>query len=491
VRDDSDVQITPLMNPAGLDRLHEALTKAGYTGPGVVARLGPQARAALDRNDFRPALRTLGDDPLDTLIKVYVCGQTVDREAAARALPLPEVVEAGFLEPVPGGLRAGVDLHPYENWWLLADVPELLRPGHALRGDHVLGVGGASQTLALATPRQPVDTALDLGTGCGVQALHLSTHARRVTGTDLSERALRYAATTSALNGLDWELLRGDMTEPVTGRRFDLVVSNPPFVIGPGEGTHFYRDSGRPADGICAELAGRAEELLTEGGHLQFLANWAHVEGEPWQERVAGWLADTAVDGWVIQREVADPVDYVHLWLRDSGEQGDLARAAAWLDWFDEQRIEAVGFGLVTLRRRTGGGVPRVRIEDLRQQVEQPLGSHIADWFSRQDLLRTTDLLSTRLSAAPGLVLRTESVLGQEGWAENLRVIAQTGGLRWTEEVDEATAALVASCSGHLTLADQLELLAAAHGLDEHALVEVAVPVVAHLVERGYLTAAG
>ena len=53
------------------------------------------------------------------------------------------------------------------------------RPGRPLREDHVLGIGGASTTLASWTPRPHVDRALDLGTGCGVQALHLEGARRR------------------------------------------------------------------------------------------------------------------------------------------------------------------------------------------------------------------------------------------------------------------------------------------------------------------------
>src|SRR5262249_10867861 len=155
------------------------------------------------------------------------------------------------------------------------------RPG-PLRTDHVLGVGNAATTLAGATIRQTVRSALDIGTGCGVQALELSEQAASVTATDLSPRALRFAATTAVLNGLSWELLAGDLVAPVAGRRFDLVVSNPPFVTGPGTTRYTYRDSGRPGDGICAELAATAGDVLTEGGTMQFLANWVHVVGEDW-----------------------------------------------------------------------------------------------------------------------------------------------------------------------------------------------------------------
>jgi methylase of polypeptide subunit release factors len=98
----------------------------------------------------------------------------------------------------------------------------------------VLGVGAAASTLAQSVVRTPVERALDVGTGCGIQALHLSRHSRSITATDLSQRALRMAATTAAVNGLTWDLRAGSLLEPVAAEQFDLIVSNPPFIVGPG-----------------------------------------------------------------------------------------------------------------------------------------------------------------------------------------------------------------------------------------------------------------
>jgi hypothetical protein len=488
-----------LLSRAGVDRLREALTTAGYTGTGIAERLGAEAATAAGRHDFRAALRLTGDgDRLATLIRVFVCQQVEPPAAVAAALaplPLAEALTAGLVEPYADGLRQGVDLEPYavpEDRWVVADVPAAARPGVPLPRDHVLGVGAASTTLAQATVRHPVRVALDLGTGCGVQALHLSTHAETVTATDLSPRALRFAATTAALNGLTWELLRGDLAEPVSGRRYDLVVSNPPFVVGPGVATHTYRDSGRAGDAVCVELVATAPHLLTDGGTMQFLANWMHVTGEDWGDRVAGWVAGTGLDAWVIQREVADPMAYVNLWLADAAEGADPRRVAAWLDWFDAQKVEGVGFGLVTLRRG-GHADPVVRIEDLRQQVQGPLGGHVADWFARQDWLRVRDagdLLATRYRLADGVRLRQEATLGPDGWAVDRQVLALHDGLRWAEEVDPLVLALVSGCDGSVAVRDQLAVLAAAHNVPETDLAEVAGPIVAHLVERGILTPA-
>ncbi|MEJ3743540.1 methyltransferase [Actinomycetes bacterium KLBMP 9797] len=475
-------------------RLREALQTAGYTSAGIAARLGPVATAAAARNDFRAALRsTMDGDRLDTLIRLFVCAQTEPVAAVTEALaplPLAAARAAGLVVPSGEGLRQGLDLEPYaDEWWVLADLPASAHPGRPVAPDHVLGVGGASATLAGATTRRPVGAALDLGTGCGVQALHLSRHAATVTATDVSERALRFAAANAALNDLAWELLAGDLVAPVAGRRFDLVVSNPPFVVGPGESTYAYRDSGRVGDGVSAELAAAAPDLLTEGGVLQYLANWAHVTGEDWADRVAGWFAGTGLDAWVVQREVADPLSYVDLWLSDAGEPADPLRKAAWLDWFDAHKVEAVGFGLVTLRRG-GAADPVVRIEDLRQQVEGLLGGHVAAWFDRQDWLRGRDaeaLLAARYRAADGLRLRQEATLGPEGWAVDRQVLAMPHGLRWTEETDPLVLALVGGCDGQVPMRDQIAVLAVAHEVAEAELADAAVPILAHLVERGIL----
>ena len=65
-------------------------------------------------------------------------------------------------------------------WWVVSDLGTGLDgAGGPLPAEHVLGVGGASATLAQLTPRRAVGRTLDVGTGCGVQALHASRHSAR------------------------------------------------------------------------------------------------------------------------------------------------------------------------------------------------------------------------------------------------------------------------------------------------------------------------
>jgi hypothetical protein len=59
------------------------------------------------------------------------------------------------------------------------------------------------------------------------------------------------------------------------------------------------------------------------------------------------------------------------------------------------------------------------------------------------------------------------------------------------EQVDPLVLALVSACDGAVPLRDQLDVLAAAHEADPDVLRQAAVPLVAHLVERGILLPAG
>ncbi len=474
--------------------MRESLTTADFTSDGIARHLGEPATNAAKRNDFRAALsRTGGGAPLDTLIRLFIAGQSEPGEAVAQVFDIADAERMGLIRPIDGGYTAGLDLEPYgDDAWIVSDLPSDRQPG-PLPKDHVLGVGAASETLANAIIRDPVDRALDLGTGCGIQAVGLSRHARHVVATDISERALTFAATTAALSNREWDLRRGDMAEPVRDEKFDLIVSNPPFVAGPGVATHTYRDSGRPGDAICRELAQASRDLLTDGGTIQFLANWLHIKGDDWAERVSGWFAGTGMDVWVIQREVSDPMSYVDMWRTDASEDADPQRAAAWLDWFDANQVEAIGFGLVTARNNHNQ-TPAVRAETLRQPVAHPFGPEVAKWFERQDWLRDKtldELLDTRYRAAEGLRLNQDAVLGAGGWDVTTQRLVQTVGLGWTEEVDPVTLAMVSGADGSVPLRDQLALLETAYEVPPGTLSGSAGIIVMHLIERGFLTAVG
>lgn len=420
---------------------------------------------------------------------------------ALAPLPLDAAVAAGLIDQTAGSVRARLEIRPYGEadtapgallWWVVSDFGADVRSG-PLATDHVLGIGGASASLAQATPRRNVGRALDIGTGCGVQALHLATHAAEVVGTDVSARALRLAATTAALSGVELELRSGSLTAPVTGQRFDLVVANPPFVVSDGRAGYDYRDSGLAGDALCARLVAELPGVLARGGSAHLLANWIVPRDGDWRRRVGEWVARSGCDAWVWQREVLDPGEYVTLWLRDAGltprDPAWNSRYTAWRDWLDDAGAAAIGMGVVHLWQTDES--PVVELEDVPQHLEQPIGPYLPGWVARQRWsVRTTDgeLLATALRAADGLVLDRSDVLAVDGgWRPAVATLRQSSGMHWSVEADESIAALVAACDGTRPLAAGIAVLAAVLERSVDEVAAAALPVVRELVGRGFL----
>ena len=73
---------------------------------------------------------------------------------------------------------------------------------------------------------------LDLGTGSGCVAIAIAKHRSRaqVTATDASRAALAVARENAARHGSGIEFIESDWLKALAGRRFDLIVSNPPYV---------------------------------------------------------------------------------------------------------------------------------------------------------------------------------------------------------------------------------------------------------------------
>jgi hypothetical protein len=504
-----DAQTSDLtLAPPVLHALREALVAAGYTVAGVTELLGPLAHAALGRNETTPGLRATSDGtPLATMTRLWQLQAPVAATDVQAALPglLDPLCAAGLLERSVEEVRARVDVRPYaddlRDWWMISDLtPGLDGDNQAMAPDHVLGVSSASSTLAELTVREPFGSALDLGSGSGVQAMHLSGHCGHVVATDVNPRALTMTRLNAALNDVAVDVRSGSLFEPVSEEAFDLVVTNPPFVISPGTGERLvYRDSGLPGDEVVRRIVETAPRHLNPGGWCQVLGNWVHREAETWQERLAVWLDEAGCDAWVVQREVMDPARYVELWLADAGLRTSpdyVARYDAWLSWFEEQRVEAIGFGWVNLRR-SGRDRPVARIEDWPYAVEQPMGPEVAAWGRRSDWLEGRldaagglgGLDGVRLRAAGDLVQETYGRPGEED-PERI-VLRRHRGLRRVRPVDTVEAGLVGACDGELTVGQILDALAQLLERDPAGLRRDYAPAVRELVEEGLVEPVG
>lgn len=478
-----------------------AFERIGYDADSLLDVLGADAHAALGRSEpvpVRRASRTAGD--LGVLIRLFLLVDDIAEADAARALApttLDDAVDAGIVErATPGTVRARLDIRPLDaghgTRWIVSDLDGSMRPVPTAP-DHVLGVGQASLSLLRGTPTTRVGDVLDVGTGCGVQAVHAAAYADRVTGTDISARSMILAAATAALNDLDFELIEGSWFEPVAGRTFDRIVANPPFVVGLGTVEHTYRDSGLDLDGASRLMIGQAPAHLKPGGTAAILASWVHVEGEDWRTRVASWLPDHGVDAWILQRDVADPALYVGTWMRDGGldprDEASAALAQSWLDHFAEADVEGIGFGFVYLRATD---LPTdVLAEDLTQAFDDPLGNEAIAYFDRLTWLRENDPADAIFRLDPATALEHISLPGDEGWRTEVVRVHRGNGPNWQHEIDELGAMLLGGMrESGMSLRDLVELLAAAQGLDESELLDGAIRLTVDLLRHGMITPA-
>jgi release factor glutamine methyltransferase len=125
-------------------------------------------------------------------------------------------------------------------------------------------------------PRRAAPAVLDLGTGSGAIAIARERAASTVVGVDISPEALHVAALNAReLRVPNVEWLQGDWTEPVAGRRFDVVVSNPPYVASDDEVLRNLRYEPVAAlaagtDGLDAirRLAAEVPAVVAPGGNL-------------------------------------------------------------------------------------------------------------------------------------------------------------------------------------------------------------------------------
>lgn len=518
-------------DPGAYGALRSAL--AGWTVDSVAEVLGERAMRALDREQVVPArqaAQAAGDEPIAVLSRLFMLGDEVSRSAAIRALGddvFDAAVAAGLVETAGqganNGVRAQVDLRPYSavtangqvDWWIAADQGEVVT-GAPVKREHVLGVGGASNTLASVTMREPRSRVLDLGTGCGIQAMHASLHSDEVVATDISRRALGFAKFNESLNApalvpgtageghghasdgqrrKPWDLREGSLLEPVEGEEFDLVVSNPPFVITPPGAPSFeYRDGGLGGDGVTAALVSGVGRVLAPGGVAQFLANW-EIHGD-WHERLEQWLADSpvALDAWIVQRDVLDAAEYAETWLRDAGITAErdprlwTRSYEAYLKAFDATGVQAIGFGMVVLRRPLTGKPTLRRLEEYEGPLATPLGPTLSASLAAHDWLAATAddaLLGTAFTVAADV---TKETYGRPLLPDPEHIlIRQGGGFGRSVRADTALAGLVGACDGELTVGQIGHALAALLDVPAETMLAGLVPAVRELVRDGFL----
>ena len=465
----------PVPDPSSAPALRELLDRANYSTGGLMVALGGD----LDTNPgIAPVQsRTLDDDDLAVLARLFLLGVSVEPARAAEVLaPLSadELTATGWLHAEEDGVRSPVQITPFEGLLLVHD-PLAMEVPH---DDVVLGLSSAARTLAALTPRRPVQNALDVGTGCGVHALLAAEHADRVVATDVNPRALAYTRLSAVLSGVEnVELREGSFFDPVAGERFDLVVCNPPFAISP-EDKLTYRDGQLGRDEVSRMALTGAAGVLAPGGVAQLLVNWIHQPFESWAAPLVSWLADCGCDALLLHHLTETPLEYAAKWnafLRDDPDAHGRA-LDRWTGHFAQEGIASLATGAVTLRR-TSRTPPLMVHHEMASGPRGAAGEHVLRLLDAAEWLANTsddELLHTPLQLVDGHSVVSERVHSGGEYGDDSVSVALDDSVGLSDTIGPDAIAVLMGLLGGRTPADALPGLAAtveSSPTDPHELV--------------------
>ncbi len=132
---------------------------------------------------------------------------------------------------------------------------------------------------------KPTKHLVDVGCGSGVGGLHASSKAVRVTLSDISTQALRFASVNAALAGMPAAVAHSDVLGAIDDP-IDAIIANPPYLCDQAGRT--YRDGGgKFGEGLALRIVQEALQRLTPGGQLVLYTGSAVVDGvDVFQRRV-------------------------------------------------------------------------------------------------------------------------------------------------------------------------------------------------------------
>ncbi len=476
-------------------RLLTCFEDAGYVEANLRKHLGAAELPSRQlRNEPRLLDRTAEPTLLNALLRWFWLGRPQTEAQAADSVPADFralLLNCGLLRADAGTLSATAMLLPWDGFLVAADFPRAIERAEP---EMVLWPNPTSKFLARFAIRRHSRATLDLGTGSGILSLGAARFSDTVVATDLNQRAVSFAAFNAKLNGVESiEVLAGDCFAPVVNRRFDLILSNPPFFITPQQG-YMFCDNSMELDGLCRRLVKEAPEYLNEGGYMQMLCEWAQVSGQPWEERIAEWLDGTGCDAWVMKGLTQDPAEYAQHRIRettlDTADDASLYRG--YMTYYRERGVEAIHDGLVVMRRRAGTNW--MQLEEVPKTPNGDLGELVLSTFAAHDLLSQLQDDESLLAVRPRLSghARLEQVCEQSGgrWAAESITLRLISGFPFHLALQPLVAEFLATCDGTRTAGQAIEEFAVVANAPLDTVRSECLAMMRKLIDRGFMVVA-
>lgn len=374
-----------------------------------------------------------------------------DRVTALLGDHVAPLREAGVLVDDGAGVRSRLRITPVEDLLILHDPPQS-------GGEAVMGPGATTLRLWRAAPTALPGRVLDLGAGAGTFALLAARRGAEAVATDVTARAGAMTAVNARLNGLTVDVREGDVTAPVAGDAFDVVLAQPPFVLAPPDAAPVtYLHGGPTGDAISRRFLAEIPGVLAPGG-----VALVHLEGPvgetPLPQRIRATIPDEATSVLVLRQGAPGPDEQAVAYasLRASTPDAFEAAVTGYLAHFDALGIEAFESALVVLRRPSGAGDPLTGLTLARELPPGP-GPDASAWrsaFAAMALAASgDDLEAVRVQPVEGAVLEQRHALGGGRDLDPRLVYPPSAGVIG-QEVSPGAAQLLAFVDGTRTVAE-------------------------------------
>ncbi|MFN7993059.1 MAG: methyltransferase [Bryobacteraceae bacterium] len=480
-----------MLKPLSLEHarlVREFLASAQYTQKEFQEKLPLREMPARGSPDLQVWLERLRDpSTLHVLLRCFYLGVPIDAQTFRTAVPDPVRVAmetSGMVLRDGESITAAITLTPSDPYWIAADTAAKIESQDP---DLIVWPNPTTKLLDQFAIRQPVQKTLDLGAGCGVQAVLAAAHSGQVTATDLNPRAEVFTCFNAALNGIaNVEYLNGDTFEPVRNRTFDLILSNPPFFVTPTQG-RLYCESGMELDGYCRRVMREAPDHLSDGGWFQMVFEWVQLRGQSWQERLLTWIQRIPCDIWIFRGYSRNAETYARERCRQSAKGDQILEH--WLSYYEQNSVEQIHGGLLAMRRRHGSNW--LRIQDMPLEPGGPFGEAVLQGFASMDFLETNQSDEAMLAACPRI--SPDAVLDQQmrqadgQWRVSRMQLRFAAGIPDSINLDPSVAGFLARLDGRRTLREAIEELAKRVYADSGTVQQECLKVVRKLLQTRFL----
>jgi SAM-dependent methyltransferase len=474
------------LGPDQADALRARLDEVGYDhraiarGESIAGGLFDALRLPLVHDAL-----ALDDTPASDLALVFAYLGSVPFVRVERALTpalAALALDLGLVtRDADGEVRSPFLLMPFMGLWVLSDPL-------SQDGDAVMGPGPTTHEIARLVPARPPRSVLDVGCGAGTLALLAAARGcAEAVGVDINPRAIAMADFNARLNGLRAEFIAGDLFAPVAGRRFELVLSQPPFVAQPPDvDVAVYLHGGAYGDEFAVAMIAQTPRVLTPSGRALVLLDAPVRPDAPLHARLRAALGDAAVDLAVFSTAGMSP---------DLMAVGYTARSLESLEGYGvtvrryRQHLRALGvteFSHALVLLLPPGG--RFTISLPVRSIGALDGEAIDAWCDAIDLAsrEPTDLLAATVRTAAGLAFTEERATPDRGVEPTWRVRSERG-VAGSRELSEASWALLEAISTQATVRDGVRVYAELCGTTADNVREQVLGFVRDHLARGLL----